>query len=167
MGPRARARLKRAASPGSVGRVGQRTGLPGAPSPGKVTVMNGADPSRRRLLDAGLTVLMALLLLMSGVWGVLVIGTVRKSATLFAEMESVQLPTVTRWAIRMVEVPVAPGLMLALLLGGFATLFLVRDRVRALLGALAAAIAIGIMGLLLWGSVMVALARIVQAMGSQ
>jgi hypothetical protein len=55
---------------------------------------------------------------------------------------------------------------LVILLGGFAWLFVVKDRPRALLGALAAAVAVGFVGMLLGASIAIVMTRVVESMGS-
>lgn len=127
--------------------------------------MDTPPTSRYRALDIVLMAVMALVLVLSAVWSLFVTQFVLRSQEMFSEL-GVALPVITRWAIALVRLPVLPLVSLLFTLGGFATLVLVKDRVRGMLAALACAILNGALGLIIVACVYLAMSSIIHSLGA-
>ena len=118
-----------------------------------------------KVLDMLGSVAVGLVLLVLGGWCTLEIVLIPRQLQLFADLDAT-LPLLTQFVVAAAEFKILHGLAILLLLGGFACLFGVRDRLRANVYALVAAMLLGAIGALARLAISIPLFHVMSALGA-
>ncbi len=123
------------------------------------------EDSRRHVAgDALACAATVIVLILVSAWAMVTIQQVRGMAGMYVEM-GVQLPAVTRLIFQPAVGLVLRGLVILALLGGFAVLALVRDRLRALVYTLVIAFLTGLLAMALHAVAVLPLFKMIQQLG--
>jgi type II secretory pathway component PulF len=118
-----------------------------------------------KTLDVIGSVAVGLVLLVFGGWCTLEIVQIPRQLQLFADLGTT-LPLLTQFVVVAAEFKVLQGLAILLLLGGFGCLFGVRDRLRANVYALVAAMLMGAIGALARLAISIPLFHVMSELGA-
>lgn len=109
---------------------------------------------------------MALVLLLVGCWALGVSSMAGRISVMYAELEPAELPALSRLLLNPIVHRLQVALVAAAMLGGFAVLFLVRDRVRALVYAIVIVFLVVAGVMMLQFAAMLPLVKVIQSVGS-